>query len=191
MGDSMVFQSVIIITILSYAPFLFIFVTLYFVIFFFRKYIVSRHKMYGFLTFFFFTYLLQDFFRMGIFAFESISMDLATISFVLREISSMLVLYSLVVLLEVFEKDVSFSRKQTIMTIFIFTAIGGMISTPTFVSNETMLQVVAFSNGEIILALQIILSYLAGFWLTSMLYRNYKSAWSTKQKKMMRWLSIG
>jgi len=145
--------------------------------------------MFAYLTILFLTYLLRNIFQFGKIIFQN--SELAVYSFILTEIFDMLVLYSLVVLLEVFERDVSFSKRQSIMTILVFMAIGGMLSTPTFEIDENNPFGISFGSGELIIAIQILFYIIAGIWLTIMLYRNHKNAWSIKQKKIIFWLALG
>ena len=97
----------------------------------------------------------------------------------------------MVVLLEVFERDISFSRRQSILTVIIFATIGGIISTPTFKVDQTQIFMVSFSDNEIFGLIQLIFYIVGGAWLFLMLYRNYRTAWSKKQKRIIRWLSWG
>ena len=185
----MIFQAEFI-TIMSYLiSILFLTLTIGFFAYFLKKYLITKHKMFRYLTILFLTFLFRNIFQFGVLIFYS--MELAVPCFILREISDMLVLYSLIVLLEVFEKDVSFSTRQSIMTILIFMAIGAMLSTPTFDIDESNPYGIKFGNGEFIGGIQIIFYIIAGIWLSIMLHQNHKTAWSVRQKKLITWLSLG
>jgi hypothetical protein len=134
-------------------------------------------------------YLLQNFFQAGEMFYQSVEEKAS--AYVFQEIFRMLVLYSMVVLLEVFEKDVSFSRRQSIMTILIFTTIGAMLSTPTFQPSVDPIFPTNWADEELIGLLQLLFYIVAGVWLILMLYRTYKTAWSNKQRKVIKWLSMG
>ena len=122
-GILMIFQIDFIIIIVSYIILLlFLALTLGFFAYFLKKYLVTRHKMFRYLIILFFTFLFRNVFQFGVLIFNSTEYVIPC--FILREIFDMLMLYSLVVLLEVFEKDVSFSTRQLIMTILVFMAIG-------------------------------------------------------------------
>jgi len=185
----MMFQAEIVTGLIQGINIFFFIFTFIFLIFFLREYIKTKNKMFGYLTIFFLTYFLQNFFQAG----EMISqtIDEKTSTFMFQEIFRMLVLYSMVVLLEVFERDISFSRRQSIMTILIFLSIGAMISTPTFAPSVDPIFSVNWSDEELIGLLQLLFYVVAGIWLILMLYRNYKTAWSNKQRKVIKWLSMG
>jgi len=186
----MIFQIDFIIIIVSYIILLlFLALTLGFFAYFLKKYLVTRHKMFRYLIILFFTFLFRNAFQFGVLIFNSTEYVIPC--FILREIFDMLMLYSLVVLLEVFEKDVSFSTRQLIMTILVFMAIGAMLSTPTFVFDENNPYGIKFGNGELIGGIQILFYVIAGIWLSIMLFQNHKTAWSERQKKLITWLSLG
>ncbi|MFX1275360.1 MAG: hypothetical protein ACFFBP_05685 [Promethearchaeota archaeon] len=185
----MIFQLNPIAGVILLIPIIFFIFTIGFLVFFLRRYLETKHKMFGYLTVFLLTYLLQNIFQIG----EIVSNTRALIdfNFIMQETFNMLVLYSMVVLLEVFERDVSFSRRQSILTILVFATIGGMISTPKFIYDESLIFSTSFSWEEPTTYIQMIFYLIAGIWLISMLYRNFKTAWSKKQKRIIRWLWWG
>ena len=185
----MILQFRVIAIFVLFIPISFIIISLGFFVFFLRNYFKTKYKIYGYLTVFLTTYLLQNIFQIGEIGLQA--MEIATVCFILQEIFNMLVMYSMVVLLEVFEKDVSFSKRQSILTILVFAAIGGMITTPTFAIDESLLFPIDFGENELIFYIEILFYVIGGIWLILMLFRSYKSAWSTKQKRIILWLSWG
>ena len=185
----MILQAEIITGMMQLIIAVFLIITIIFLIFFLKEYIKTKNKMFGYLAIFFLTYLLQNLFQTGEMMNQTI--EDKTSAYVFQEIFRMLVLYSMVVLLEVFERDVSFSRRQSIMTILIFTSIGAMLSTPTFKPSVDPIFTVEWADEELIGLLQLLFYIVAGVWLILMLYRNYKTAWSNKQRKVIKWLSMG
>ncbi len=168
--------------------FVFAVVSLYFFIFFLKTYIKTKQKMFGYLSVYFLTHILANIF--GISKLSS-NGDIATNFHILNKIFEMLVLLVLILLLEVFEKNIQFSTKQTIMTMLIFTIIGGFISDPP--SRDDFLNYfnIFTYHGSPILILQAIFYILTVFWLAIMLYRSKKKAWSLKQKTFMSRLIVG
>ena len=185
----MIFQVDFVIIMSYLISFLFLTLNIGFFAYFLKKYLDTKHKMFRYLTVLFLTFLFRNIFQFGVLIFDST--EFAVSCFILREIFDMLVLYSLIVLLEVFEKDVSFSTRQSIMTILVFMAIGAMLSTPTFVIDENNPYGIKFGNNELIGGIQLIFYIVAGIWLSIMLYQNHKTAWSVRQKKLILWLSLG
>jgi hypothetical protein len=170
-------------------PIILIIIALFFLIFFLNKYIKTKYKIFGYLSIFFFTFLLQNIFQEG----EMLNpiIDVKIVNYVMQQIFTLLVLYSMVVLLEVFESGRGISRRQSIMSFLIFTTLGAILSTPTYTIDETQLSAVNYSEQELIGTFTLFFYIIAGIWLTSMLYRTYKTSWSDKQKKIIRLLSIG
>lgn len=185
----MLFQTEIVTGLIQGINIFFLIVTSIFLLFFLREYIKTKNKMFGYLTIFFLTYFLQNFFQAGEMFYQSIEEKAS--AYVFQEIFRMLVLYSMIVLLEVFERDVTFSRRQSIMTILIFTTIGAMLSTPTFQPSVDPIFSTNWADEELIGLLQLLFYVVAGVWLILMLYRNYRTAWSNKQRKVIKWLSMG
>ena len=186
----MILQIDIIITgIVLTIPIILIIIASIFFVFYLRRYIKTKYKIFGYLSVFFLTFILQNIFQEG----EMVvgSLDIKIANYTMQQISTLLVLYSMVALLEVFESDVGFSRRQSIMTILIFTAMGAILSTPTFTIDETQLAGVNYAEGELIGLILLFFYIVAGVWLSSMLFRTYKTSWSEKQKTIIRLLSIG
>ncbi len=183
------FQFVNIALTVMIVPLVFIGLTIVFFVFFLKRYFDSKHKMFAYLSVFFATYLLQNIFQVGEFLLQPA--EEAKIFFTLRELFDMLVLYSLVVLLEVFENDTGLSKRQFLMSTLVFISIGGMISTPTFLVDETSVFAINYGNEEPVWLIEIIFFIVAGIWLILMLYRNHSRAWSSKQKSLMKWLFWG
>jgi hypothetical protein len=91
-----------------------------------------------------------------------------------------------------FEKNIEFSRRQTIMSFLILIAIGGMIVNPQ-IQIETVNNYynVDFQQPSPISLIQAFFYLITGIWLILMLYRNRQAAWSPKQKRLITWLLIG
>ena len=184
----MIFQNEILIGIMQLIFLFFLGVTVVFLVLFIQEYRKTKHKMFGYLIIFFITFFLQNFFQI----LEIISSGIvSTYSYMIVDILSMLSFYIMIIILEVFERDVSFSLRQSILTILIFTTIGGMISTPTFKSMPGPIFQTYWADEEFLSYFQLIFYIVATISLISMLYRDYKTAWSMKQKKIIRWLFIG
>jgi len=184
----MIFQNEFFVEIMLLIPLIFLTVTIVFLILFIQEYLKTKHKMIGYLIIFFLNSLFLNVFQV----FEIItSGEVRVYSYMIVEVFTMLSFYIMVVILEVFERDVSFSRRQSILSILIFTSIGGMISTPTFKSIPGQIFEITWADEENLVYIQIIFFIVAAISLISMLYRNYKTAWSIKQKKIIRWLFIG
>ncbi len=184
----MIFQIELFLGMMVLIPLIFLAVTIVFLILYIQEYLKTKNKMFGYLIIFFLTCLFLNVFQ----ALEvSTSDDVQVYSYMMVEIFNMLSFYIMVVILEVFERGVSFSRRQSILSILIFTAIGGMISTPTFKSMPGQLFGNTWADAENLVFIQLIFYIVAGISLIVMLYRDYKTAWSIKQKKIIRWLFIG
>ncbi|MBY9006991.1 MAG: hypothetical protein KGD63_09545 [Candidatus Lokiarchaeota archaeon] len=144
--------------------------------------------MFGYLAIYFLTHILASAFA----AIKTTSnVDIGVSYYIISEIFDMLVLFTLFLLLEVFEKNVQFSFKQSIMIMLIFTVVGGLISNPP-IHHELIGEFNVFTYpGSPILIIQALFYVLTVFWLAMMLYRSKKEAWSVKQKTFMSRLIIG
>ncbi|MBN1214360.1 MAG: hypothetical protein JXA99_02850 [Candidatus Lokiarchaeota archaeon] len=119
-------------------------------------------------------------------------MEITKILFIITSISEILVLYSIIILLEIFEKDVQFSKTQVFLTIFAFLIIGGLISTPQLiVSYKEGIYSVDLSEHSILGLLESLFSLSSFIILFLMLYKSRKTAWSRTQKHLIALLSLG
>jgi len=185
----MIFQVEIVIGTIQIILVVFLIITIIFLSLFIREFIKTKHKMFGYLTVFFSTFFLQTLFQTGELTFQT--EPLLILSYVSQEVFHMLVLYSIVVVLEVYERDVRLSIRQIILTILIFITIGGMVSTPTFTIDRSQVFPVSFAQEELLLIFQVIFDLAAGISLILMLFKNYKTAWSDKQRTIIIWLFLG
>ncbi len=116
----------------------------------------------------------------------STELDIIIFFFLISEIFNILTIYSLILLLEFFEKNIQFSRTQTIMTMLIFTLIGLILSNPDVNINITGdIYVDSFYYDSLIIYLEMIFYLIAGFWIIIILYRSKIAAKSPKQKKLI------
>jgi hypothetical protein len=146
--------------------------------------------MFGFLAILFSTYIVRNIFQVN--RLFSLPEGEAILFFILFQIFDMLALYSLILVLEVFEKNIQFSWRQMLITILVFIAIGAMISDPDLESQIIddeifiMLKLISF---EFIFTMLFLL--IAGILVVISLYQSLKSAWSPKQKSLIKWLTCG
>ncbi len=184
----MIFQETLFLDLLLFPPIILITPSIVLFIIFLRNFIKTRQRMFSYLTLLFITYLIKHFFQVGHFLKEF--EETAELNFVLFQVFEMLISYILIFILEMFETDIYFSKRQMLLTILAFLTIGGMLINPGLVSypleNRT---IVSFPISIIIM--QIIFNTVAGIWLIFMLDRSRKSAQSYKQKKLIKWLFAG
>ncbi len=186
----MILQLEIFVGILISLPLIILLITIGIFILFLREYFITRQKMFLVLSLLFLAYLLLNFFQFTqVLANRE---DLARFNFILVNVFTMITLYCFVLVLEMFEKNIDISSRQTIMSILILIAIGGMIINPQLnVSVVNNYYLVDFQQPSLISIIQNFFYLITGIWLIIMIYRNRKSAWSQKQKLLLTWLSIG
>ncbi|MBN1214683.1 MAG: hypothetical protein JXA99_04500 [Candidatus Lokiarchaeota archaeon] len=169
--------------------FLFAVISLSFLIHFIRNYIRTKQKIIAYLIFYLANHILANFF--GYFKLVLSNDDIALIFHIISEILDMSTLFALIMLLEVFEKNTQFTIKQTIMSMFIFAMIGGLISRPPVI-NESFEAYHLFTYSRSPIAIIMACFYFITFvLLVVMLYNNKKEAWSKKQKTFMSRLIVG
>jgi hypothetical protein len=145
--------------------------------------------MFGLLAVLFSTHLIRIFFQLNI---QLVSLEVVLAFFIFFQIFDMLALFSLILVLEMFEKNIRFSWRQILISTLVFIAIGGMISNPTLVSRtEGEITIVSFGYLSSEIILKHLFNIIAGVLLIIALYRSYKSAWSLKQKKLIKRLTFG
>ncbi|GAI60951.1 unnamed protein product [marine sediment metagenome] len=146
--------------------------------------------MFGFLAILFSTYLIRNIFQAN--RRLLLSEGEVILFFILFQIFDMLALYSLILVLEVFEKNIQFSWRQILITILVFIAIGGIISDPDLES-----QII---EGSIFITIKpisfefifrMLFLFIAGMLVVIALHQSLKSAWSLKQKSLIKWLTYG
>jgi len=186
----MLFNELILNFTFYYFPIVLCVPTITFFVVFIWKYVKTHQKMFGYLSILFLATLIMHFFEESQF-FSTTQQD-AEFYFVLSQIFEMLMLYTLVVILEMFDRNVQFSRRQTILTVLTFLAIGGMITFPD-VQTQTVegRYLVSFSQFSPVLIFQLSFYVIAGVWLVILLHRSKKSATSRKQKKFILHFTIG
>ena len=146
--------------------------------------------MFGFLAILFSTYLIRTIFQVN----KNLELSEGEIIlfFIFFQIFNMLALYSLILVLEVFEKNIQFSWRQILMTILVFIAIGGMISNPDLESQPIEgLIFISFKPISFEFIFRMLFHFIAGILLVIALHRSIKSAWSLKQKNLIKWLTCG
>ncbi len=169
--------------------FLFGIISFSFFIYFVRYYIKTKQKILKYLLFYLASHILANFF--GYFKLILSNNDIALIFHIISEILDMTTLFALIMLLEVFEKNTQFTVKQTIMSMFIFAMIGGLISRPPVI-NESFQAYHLFTYSKSPIAIIMACFYFLTFvLLVFMLYRSIKEAWSRKQKTFMSRLIVG
>ena len=138
----------------------------------------------------FLTYLINHFFQTGYLLSEI--QEVAELSFIMSQVFEMLTFYILVIVFEMFDKNIQFSRRQTIISLLIFVAIGGLLTQPDLnvetVGNNYLIYHERYS---VISICQLLFNFVASSWLTVMLYKSRKSAQSTKQKHLIVSLFFG
>ncbi len=105
---------------------------------------------------------------------------------ILSTIFELLVLYSIIILLEVFERDVQFSKRQIFLTIITFIIIGGLLSNPPFSVEEDgkFYSVVILDDSFIGIAESIF--YLSSFFLLfRMLHRSLEKKHRHQLKRVL------
>jgi hypothetical protein len=183
----MIFQYTIILKIL---PLILLVPSIIFQIIFLRDYFKTKQKMFGFLAILFSTYLIRYIFQAN--RRSPLLEGEEFLFFILFQVFDMLALYSLILVLEVFEKNIQFSWRQILITVLVFIAIGGMISDPDLES-----QII---EGSIFISLKpisfefifrMLFLFIAGLLVVIALHQSLKSAWSLKQKSLIKWLTCG
>ena len=176
--------------ILQILPLILLIPSIIFQIIFLRDFIKTKQKMFGFLAILFSTYLIRFIFQAN----ERFSLSEGEIIlfFIFFQIFDMLALYSLILVIEVFEKNIQFSWRQILMTILVFIAIGGMISNPDLESQPIEgLIFISFKRMSFEFIFRMLFHFIAGMLLVIALHRSIKSAWSLKQKSLIKWLTCG
>ena len=139
--------------------------------------------MFFYLVLFFLTNILSNLVTIGYLI--STDTDIIILTFLISEIFYLLSFYTLILLLEVFEKNIEFSMPQTIMTMLIFVIIGLIFSNPEIsVENRGGVNVASFSDDSLILLLEFIIYLIAGIWLLIILTRSRKGVKSQKQNAL-------
>ncbi len=160
-----------------------------FILFLFR-YIKTHQKMLGYLAVLFFFYLINNILRLA--QFFASNQESVKFYFIMAEISGLIMLYSLILLFEIFYRNTQFSNRQTITTISLFTVIGALISNPELeVVPISWGYLVNFQRFSIIMILELVFHIIAVAFLLIILINSRKSAWVQKQKKLITWLLIG
>ena len=146
--------------------------------------------MFGYLAAMFCLYLTNNALEMG--QYFSSTQAGAEISFILSQIFIVLVMYFFILLLDVFYSNRSFSQRQTLITILTFLLIGGLITNPELeiiALNQGYL--INFKNYTTVLFLETTFHFIATIILFTILLKSRKSAWSSRQKKLIVWLLLG
>lgn len=146
--------------------------------------------MLAYLALLFFAYLISHFFQTG--HYLSTTQEMAEFDFIWSQVFEMLMFYVLVVVFEMFDKNIQFSRRQTVISFLLFVAIGGLLMNPELrVEVVQDKYLISFAQSNIITLCQLLFNFIAGIWLTWMLYKSRKTATSKKQKHIIFYLTIG
>ncbi|MBD3193624.1 MAG: hypothetical protein GF317_01110 [Candidatus Lokiarchaeota archaeon] len=176
--------------ILFLTPSVLLIISIGFFIYFLRKTIQTKQRMYLYLTILYLIHILSHFFQTAQYAAPELIG--AQVNFILHQITRMVILYLLVLILEFFGQNVLFTGKATLITVFAFLSIGGMISTPnlTYEMIETRF-IVFFDELSPVIIFQLLFEFTASIWMIYQL-RNYKkAAVNSKQKGIIKILFIG
>lgn len=164
--------------------------TIALLVFFLTKFIKTKQKMLGYLAALFILYMINNILQMN--HFLALSVEQAEHSYTFAQISGMLMLFTLIILFEMFYRNTQFSRRQTIITILLFMVIGGLLTNPDL---ETIAigrgYIVSISNFSTLGLLRLIFNVTATISLLYVLHKSRKSVWSSKQKSLITWLIIG
>lgn len=166
-------------------------IAVYFCAFFSKNYFRTKYKMFKYLSLFYLTYILSII-PMIISSFFLKDLEMTKILFILSTIFDVLVLYSIIVLLEVFERDAQFSKRQIFLTIITFLIIGGLLSNPplNISVNDGNYSVEITDDSFIGIAVSFF-SLSSFILLFSMLHRSRKTAWSSTQRSIIKLLFLG
>ena len=176
--------------IFAIIPLVLIIPTIALLVFFLVKFIKTKQKMLGYLAALFILYMINNFLQMG--HFLALSVEQAEHSFVLAQISAMLMLFTLIILFEMFYRNTQFSRRQTLITILLFMVIGGLLSNPDLKITVIGLgYIVSIDPVSVLGLMRLIFNITASISLLYVLHRSRNSVWSSKQKNLITWLTIG
>lgn len=191
----MILQENILLPYLFLLPILLFIPAIFFFFIFLFKYSKTRQKMLGYLTLLFLMYILKNFFQTTLHV--SPNETFARNGFIIFRIADMLMLFAFILVIEMFETDVFFSKRIIILTILAFTTIGSY-----FTNNRITIELETFVFGDIYLVyfketfnftniVHGIFNLIAGFWLFVSIYRSKKYAFNSQQKALINWLLIG
>ncbi len=157
---------------------------------FIKQAIQQKKKIFVYLSSLFLVYMIMHFFDTA----QGINRTQigAEFTFIMAQIFRMLMLYFLVLVLEFYSQNLSFSGKQTFLAVLVFIAIGGMISTPNLeVELVDSRYVVIFDHLSPIILVSILFHILSSVWLIIMLRRNMQSANTKEQTTTIYLLFFG
>ena len=146
--------------------------------------------MLGYLAALFIFYLITKILQIN--QFFTVDQQTAEFFFIVTEITELLVLYCLILVFEMFYKNTQFSYRQTIITIFIFMIIGGLISNPelqTTVTSRGFL--VGLQRFSPLMFIKFIFHGITTAFLLIILIKSRRSARIKKQKRLIIWLLVG
>ncbi|TFF98977.1 MAG: hypothetical protein EU541_06145 [Promethearchaeota archaeon] len=179
-----------VILILFLIPVVFLVPTLLLLFHFVKKAITQKKKIFFYLSCLFFIYLLMHFFEASQ-GFSRTSIG-AEFTFIMAQILRMMMLYVLVMVLEFYSQNISFSGKQTILAMLAFIAIGGMISSPNLeVEMIDTSYIVTFTHLSPVVISSLLFNLFASIWLIIMLRRSIKAANTREQKTIISLLILG
>ena len=185
----MIFQSFLLV-FRAFMPVLLILpiITVFFI--FLVKFHKTHQKMLLYLAILFIFYLTSNIFQVGQF-FDG-DQQTAENFYVIAEITEVLILFVLMLVFEMFYKNTQFSYRQTILTIFAFTIIGGLISNPelqTLVTPRGF--VVELQRFSPLMIIELIFNGTATVFLLGILIHSKKTATVMKQKHLIILLIVG
>jgi hypothetical protein len=186
----MIFQELFLLIGFSVLPILFMAPSIVFFIIFLREYIQTKQRMFAYLSILFISFLFKNIFQTG--SYIAQNLNAAITAFLLSQAIEMLSLLLMIVVLEMFDKSRILTFRQLILTIFVFTAIGGMISNPLLeIGVVDTRYLINFQPFTSIVLIKMIFNIIGSIWLIIMVIESYKSAWSQKQKGLLKWLFVG
>lgn len=191
----MIFQGTILLPILFLLPIILIIPAIAFFIIFFIKFIKTKQHILGYLALLFLTFVMKNLFQIIIHT--SPNESAAINSFIIFRIAEMFMLFSFVIVIEMFERNIQFSLRIIILIVLVFTTIGSYVTNQGIQATQitTIIGEVYFADFEKPLnfttIIHSIFNITGGIWLLISLYRSKKYAWNDDQKKLINWLFIG
>ena len=165
--------------------------TIIFFFYFLKKTFQMKQRMFRFLAILFGVYLIQHFFSIC----QLIVMDegLAQGAFTLSEILGEVILFLLIIVLEMFEKNSPYSGRVTIFTVPMAATIGAALSGPNILYDQLAHgYFFYYDTSDLTLRyLQVTFGLLAALWFVITLIRSWRAAKSPVQKRLIILLVTG
>lgn len=162
----------------------------FFLVLFLKRALQTRQRMLWFLASLFALYTVLLMVSLG--QFFALSREAAELRFLVAQGLEMGLLYTLILVLEMFERDAIYSPRQTLLAILAALAIGTMLAGPELVVTEVEgTYIVTFSARSVVRGLQALFNLVASVWLLVVLNRSRKAAHAAKQKRLIAGLAVG